>query len=60
MFYDVQPTPNKRIYELEKGLANLEERFNFWIGDFKQKLDIKTLQICTPGDDYEVGRFIAV
>mgnify|MGYP004463113533 CR=1 FL=1 len=53
MFYDVQPTPNKRIYELEKGLANLEERFNFWIGDFKQKLDIKTLQICTPGDDDE-------
>ena len=43
-------TANQRIYELERGLANLEERFNFWIGDFKQKLDIKTLQISMTDD----------
>jgi len=50
MFYDVQPTPNKRIYELERRVGNLEEALNFWIDDFKQKLDIKTVQISILGD----------
>ena len=45
MFYDVQPTPNTRIYELERRVGNLEEALHFWINDFKQKLDIKTVQI---------------
>jgi hypothetical protein len=41
-------TPNKRIYELERRVGNLEEALHFWIDDFKQKLDIKTVQALLP------------
>ena len=53
MFYDVQPTPNTRIYDLETRVGNLEEELNFWINDFKQKLDIKTVQVSILGDKHE-------
>ena len=53
MFYDVQPTPNTRIYDLERRVGNLEEELNFWIKDFKQKLDIKTVQVSMLGDKHE-------
>ena len=53
MFYDVQPTPNTRIYDLERRVGNLEEELNFWINDFKQKLDIKTVQVSMLGDKHE-------
>jgi phosphopantetheine adenylyltransferase len=35
---------NRRIYDLEMRVANLEEILALWVEDFKQKLDIKTLQ----------------
>ena len=56
MFYDVQPTPNTRIYELERRVGNLEEALHFWINDFKQKLDIKTVQISILGDKHGCTR----
>jgi hypothetical protein len=46
-------TPNKRIYELERRVGNLEEALHFWIDDFKQKLDIKTVQVSILGDNHE-------
>ena len=40
---------NRRIYDLEMRVANLEEILALWVEDFKQKLDIKTLQSSMPG-----------